>query len=127
MRQLFLNLIGNALKFHRPGEPPVVEVSCQIIQRPRKTLPTTGSKFLEIRVEDNGIGFEDEYRERIFKLFERLHGRSEYDGTGMGLAICRKIVERHGGTIRAEGRPNQGATMIMRFPLIDPSAVPGPE
>lgn len=122
MRQLFLNLIGNALKFHRPGEPPFVEVSSRTIQE-SENPEGAGSPVLEIRIEDNGIGFEDQYSERIFRLFERLHGRSEYEGTGMGLAICRKIVERHGGTIRAEGRPNQGAMMILQIPLLDS---PGP-
>ena len=126
MRQLFLNLIGNALKFHRPGQPPSVEVLSRTIQD-SENPEWTGTPVLEIRVEDNGIGFENQYSERIFKLFERLHGRGEFEGTGMGLAICRKIVERHGGTIRAEGRPNQGAMMILQIPFLDPPPPTGAE
>ncbi len=95
MRQLFQNLIGNALKFHKPGEKPMVQVH---------SAPNTDSGC-EIIVEDNGIGFEEQYLERIFAPFQRLHGRSEYEGTGMGLAICKKIVERHGGSITARSNP----------------------
>lgn len=76
--------------------------------------------FQEIIVEDNGIGFEQKYVDRIFAPFERLHGRSEYEGTGMGLAICRKIAERHGGTITARSVPNQGSTFIVTVPLKQP-------
>jgi PAS domain S-box-containing protein len=106
MRQLFQNLIGNALKF-RDQNKPLIRVYGQVADH----------GFYEIFVKDNGIGFGPEYAERIFIPFERLHGRSEYEGTGMGLAICRKIVERHGGTIRAESEPEKGATFIVRLPL----------
>ena len=106
MRQLFQNLIGNALKF-RDQNKPLIRVYGQVADH----------GFYEIFVKDNGIGFDPEFAERIFIPFERLHGRSEYEGTGMGLAICRKIVERHGGTIRAESEPEKGATFIVRLPL----------
>jgi signal transduction histidine kinase len=111
MGQLFQNLIGNGLKFRRPGVPLVVKVA----SRP---LPAEGEaeECHEITVSDNGIGFESAYAERIFQLFQRLHGRHEYEGTGMGLAICRKIVERHGGSIRAEGKPGEGATFTITLP-----------
>lgn len=105
MRQLFQNLIGNALKFHKPDEPPVVEVS----SRPKADM-------WEITVTDNGIGFDDKYIEKIFSVFQRLHGRDKYDGTGIGLAVCRKIVERYGGTISAESVKNKGATFTIRLP-----------
>lgn len=88
MRQLFQNLIGNALKFHQPDVPPVVEVSGTIRQKKHATE-------VEILIQDNGIGFEQEYAERIFQPFQRLYGRSQYEGTGLGLAICQKIVEGH--------------------------------
>jgi light-regulated signal transduction histidine kinase (bacteriophytochrome) len=106
MRQLLQNLIGNALKFHRPGEPPVVTVSA-----------ARRNRQLEIRVEDNGIGFESKDAARVFLPFHRLHGRAEYEGTGIGLTICRKIVERHDGTIRAESQPGSGSRFIVTLPL----------
>lgn len=113
MRQLFQNLLGNALKFRRAGVPPIVHVTCA---RSDAAVPSR-----QIVVEDNGIGFEPRYTAKIFQLFERLHGRSEYEGTGMGLAIARKIVERHGGTILASGRPGRGATFTFTLPLQPPS------
>jgi PAS domain S-box-containing protein len=107
MRQLLQNLIGNALKFHRPNEPPRLQVRGRV-------LPD--GEACEITVADNGIGFDEKYLDRIFAPFQRLHGRAEYEGTGMGLAICRKIVERHGGTITARSTPKQGATFVVRLP-----------
>jgi signal transduction histidine kinase len=106
MLRLFQNLIGNALKF-RGSEAPHVTISGR--------LDDPG--MCEISIKDNGIGFDPEFADIIFKPFQRLHGRSEYDGTGMGLAICRKIVERHGGSIRAESKPGKGSTFIVRLPV----------
>lgn len=112
MRQLLQNLIGNGLKFARPNEPPVVRVESRV-------LPVTNGEIerCEISVADNGIGFEEVYLDRIFELFQRLHGRQEYEGTGMGLAICRKIAERHGGSITARSAPDEGAKFILTLPL----------
>jgi len=110
MRQLFQNLIGNALKFHPHGEPPLVKVTGQAIE----IGPLPG---VEIRVEDRGIGFDPKYLDRIFKPFERLTGRSEYEGSGMGLAICQKIAERHGGSITADSQPGQGAAFRVLLPV----------
>jgi signal transduction histidine kinase len=113
MRQLFQNLIGNALKFHRPGVPPLVKVRAQL-------LPGTEDGQLprcRIEVEDNGIGFDEKHLEHIFAPFQRLHGRHEYEGTGMGLTICRKIVERHGGAITARSTPGEGSTFIVTLPV----------
>jgi light-regulated signal transduction histidine kinase (bacteriophytochrome) len=107
MRQLFQNLTGNALKFHGE-ESPVVKIYGRILDK--------GSHY-RIFVEDNGIGFDEKYLERIFAPFQRLHGRDEYDGTGMGLAICKKIVERHGGMISAESSPGKGSKFIITLPL----------
>jgi signal transduction histidine kinase len=107
MRQLLQNLIGNALKFHRPGEPPVIRVGA--------AAPANGSVVLT--VADNGIGFDERYAERIFGAFERLHGRSAYDGTGIGLSIARKIAWRHGGEITARATPGEGATFTVTLPL----------
>jgi PAS domain S-box-containing protein len=107
MRQLFQNLIGNALKFHKPGEKPMVQV---------RSVSKTDLEC-QIVVEDNGIGFDEQYLERIFAPFQRLHGRSEYEGTGMGLAICKKIVERHGGSITAKSTPGKGSLFIIDLPV----------
>jgi light-regulated signal transduction histidine kinase (bacteriophytochrome) len=106
MLRLFQNLIGNALKFHGV-ETPHIKVYGKLHRH----------GICEIFVKDTGIGFDPKYAELIFKPFQRLHGRSEYDGTGMGLAICRKIVERHGGNIRAESEPGKGSTFIIRLPV----------
>jgi PAS domain S-box-containing protein len=105
MLRLFQNLIGNAVKFRGP-ESPLIRICGR--------LDDLG--MCEISVKDNGIGFAPEFADIIFKPFQRLHSRSEYDGTGMGLAICRKIAERHGGTIRAESTPGKGSTFIVRLP-----------
>jgi signal transduction histidine kinase len=105
MHQLLLNLVGNALKFHWPGIPPVVKVSSE-------RLPAA----VQIIVEDNGIGFNPEAVDLMFQPFQRLVGRNEYEGSGMGLAICRKIVERHGGEINARSQPGQGAAFTVRLP-----------
>jgi len=119
MRQLFQNLIGNALKFHRPGVPPEVRIRGRVLPGP----PAEGDKTqlglqCELVVEDNGVGFDSAYTERIFELFQRLHGRDEFEGTGMGLAICKKIVERHGGKITATGTPGQGSRFLVMLPVL---------
>ncbi|HTN75785.1 MAG TPA: CHASE3 domain-containing protein [Pirellulaceae bacterium] len=118
MRQLLQNLIGNALKFRRAETPPEVQVFSRVVSR--TPSPVDGEALglhCEITVQDNGIGFEQVYVDRIFELFQRLHGREEYEGTGMGLAICRKIVDRHGGRITAESSPGQGARFIVTLPI----------
>ncbi|MGH9759934.1 MAG: sensor histidine kinase, partial [Blastocatellia bacterium] len=119
MRQLFQNLIGNAVKFHKPGIGPVVRVSDNLLGRvdSRTSEKTTLDGLCEIVVQDNGIGFDSKYCERIFAPFQRLHGRSEYEGTGIGLAVCRKIVERHGGNLEAESEHGKGARFIITLPV----------
>jgi PAS domain S-box-containing protein len=118
MRQLLQNLAGNALKFHRPAEPPVVRVWGEVTDGPP-------GPHCRLYVKDNGIGFDEVYLDRIFQLFQRLHGRHEYEGTGMGLAICRKIAERHGGSITAHSAPGQGATFVVTLPLAPQAGVNG--
>jgi PAS domain S-box-containing protein len=110
MRQLFQNLISNALKFHRAGVPPVVELHGE-------RVVVNGRTLLEIRITDNGIGFTHRESERIFGVFQRLHGRDEYEGSGLGLAICRKIVLRHFGHITAHAVPDSGATFVVQIPF----------
>jgi signal transduction histidine kinase len=117
MRQLLQNLIGNALKFHRPGEPPVVQVHGRPALAPEGEGDAADPTLCRIAVQDNGIGFDEKYLDRIFGVFQRLHGRGEYEGTGMGLAICRKIVDRHGGSITARSAPGHGATFLVTLPL----------
>jgi light-regulated signal transduction histidine kinase (bacteriophytochrome) len=122
IHQLLQNLVGNALKFHRPDAPPVVKVyaheggerGARNGERQEATLDA--SRFT-LHVEDNGIGFDPKYTDRIFKPFQRLHSRNDYEGAGMGLAICRRIVERHDGIITAVSAPGQGATFIVTLPL----------
>ncbi len=114
MAQLFQNLIGNGLKFRKPGETPLVRIESQV-----QALPS-GAPGWQITVEDNGIGFDEKYRDRIFQIFQRLHGRNEYEGTGIGLAICRKIVDRHGGSILASSSPGAGAKFIITLPHCAP-------
>ena len=106
MRQLLQNLASNALKFHRPGVPPRVEIG-----------GVTEDGRARITVTDNGIGFDEKYADRIFTMFERLHGRGKYEGTGIGLAICRKIAERHGGEITAKSRLGEGSTFVVTLPV----------
>jgi signal transduction histidine kinase len=113
MRQLLQNLIGNALKFRRPEEPPVVKVEAQIIPDP----DTPEKKLCRLTVSDNCIGFDEKYLDRIFNVFQRLHPRNEYEGTGMGLAIVRKIALYHGGDITAKSKPGEGSTFILTVPV----------
>ncbi len=111
MRQLIQNLIGNALKFHKPGVPPTITVRGRTLD---------GGNKVEITVMDNGIGFEPKHTKRIFGTFQRLHGISEYAGTGIGLSMCRKIVDRHQGQIEASSEPGQGTTFTIALPVQQP-------
>jgi signal transduction histidine kinase len=128
MRQLLQNLIGNALKFHKPGEQPVVQVEADVMSDPSALSVANGvpsGPVCRLTVRDNGIGFDEKYLDRIFNVFQRLHGRSEFEGTGMGLAICRKIVERHRGRITAQSSPGNGATFLVTLPVSQPQTSPG--
>jgi signal transduction histidine kinase len=106
MRQLLQNLLSNALKFRRKGVPPWVRVSGRVL----------GDGFCTVTVEDNGIGFEESQREQIFKPFQRLHSRFEFEGCGLGLAICAAIAMRHGGSVEARGYPGEGAVFVVTLP-----------
>ncbi len=114
MRQLFQNLIGNALKFSKPDRKPVIRVDGAIVSAIESSVRID---LCRLTIADNGIGFDNEYKDQIFKIFQRLHGRGEYEGTGIGLATCRKIVERHGGDIDADGRPDEGTTFTVTLPV----------
>jgi light-regulated signal transduction histidine kinase (bacteriophytochrome) len=112
MRQLFQNIIGNSLKYHHQNRSPIIS-----IKRIESPDPPTQQNYIRFSIEDNGIGFEKEYQHAIFDIFQRLHTRKQFQGTGIGLSICKKIIERHQGSIRAEGIAEQGATFIITLPL----------
>ena len=119
-RQLVQNIVGNALKFHKPGVPPVVRIRAMRWEAVRESEPRLpAGEGYRVTFSDNGIGFDQAYSDRIFEVFQRLHGRDEYEGTGIGLAICRKIAERHGGTISVSSREGEGTTFF-----VDPPTAP---
>ncbi len=133
LQQLFQNLISNAIKFGREGEAPVIRISGEQVRGvdlsnddkawirqyapDRSAAAFDAEQYCRITVADNGIGFDQQYSDKIFQIFQRLHGRSEYEGTGIGLAICKRIVENHHGLIRAVGEPGKGATFTILLPL----------
>jgi PAS domain S-box-containing protein len=114
VRQLFQNMILNALKFHQENIPPMLNIYTQTIHH---QADTQSVPQIRIFIEDNGIGFDEKYLDRIFGVFQRLHGRNVYEGTGIGLAVCKKIVDRHNGWISAESAPGRGATFIVTLPV----------
>jgi PAS domain S-box-containing protein len=116
MRQLLQNLLSNALKFRREALRPEVRITARLYTADRSIHRAAG-RLCEVTVADNGIGFKPDYAERIFGIFQRLHGRGEYPGTGIGLATCRKILERHGGAITASGQAGEGATFVFTLPV----------
>lgn len=126
MRRLFQNLITNGLKFARKDVPPVIRIEARRLQHFAepylKVLAV--AELWEITVQDEGIGFDEKYLDRIFAPFQRLHGRNEFEGTGMGLAICRKIAEAHWGSINAKSSLGQGATFIVNLPTVQPVIQP---
>lgn len=113
MQQLMQNLVSNAIKFRKPEVVPEVRIRSEV----------KGGK-MHLTVSDNGIGFEPKYSARIFRIFERLHGRTEYPGTGIGLALCRKVTDRHGGVIEAQSMPGEGATFEVILPVEQPAGTP---
>lgn len=117
LRQLVQNLLANALKFHKPDQVPAVRVRSERIELP-SGAPEAAPDVPGYRIEfqDDGIGFDMAYADRIFQVFQRLHGRDAYEGTGIGLAVCRKIAESHGGTIVAKSEPGQGASFVVTLP-----------
>ncbi len=118
MQQLFENLIGNAIKYSRPGVLPVIHITAEKVRQTRSVDGLEETQWYhKITFADNGIGFEQEYASKIFDLFQRLHGKGEYEGTGIGLAICKKIVQSHGGAIKAQGVPDVGATFTVYLPV----------
>ncbi|WP_234734371.1 PAS domain-containing sensor histidine kinase [Tellurirhabdus bombi] len=120
LSQLFQNLISNAIKFHLPDVVPQIHIGYRLVsatELPQNLKPASqATSFHQISVADNGIGFDEKYLDRIFEIFQRLHGRSNFSGTGIGLAICQKVVINHGGAITASSQPGKGATFVVYLP-----------
>jgi PAS domain S-box-containing protein len=118
MRQLFTNLLSNAIKFRKPAEPPSIKVLSEVLSDREKNdrLLLPDKKYYKIIIRDYGIGFEQEYALKIFQIFQRLHGKAEYPGSGIGLAICKKIVENHNGILYAESKLDEGAAFTVILP-----------
>ena len=119
MQQLFYNLISNALKFRKKSGEPVIKITSEIMKK--KELEqfisnVNGLNYFKITVSDNGIGFDEKYADEIFMVFKRLHSYHEYEGTGVGLSICKKIIEKHHGFIKAESKPDKGSTFMIALP-----------
>lgn len=121
IQQLFNNLLNNALKFSKPDRQPHIRILSELTDASdiKAGVKAGGGTYCHISIHDNGIGFDPYYDKKIFEVFQRLHGRSEYGGTGIGLAICKKIVENHHGVLFAEGTPDQGATFHIYLPMTD--------
>ena len=118
LEQLFINIISNSLKYSKPDEPSVITISTRRIKayKAPKLKDNTKKEYIKIVIKDNGLGFEQKYAKKIFLLFNRLHGKNEFPGTGVGLAICKKIVENHKGYIFAKGKPDEGAVFEIYLP-----------
>jgi PAS domain S-box-containing protein len=122
LSQLFNNLLSNAIKFREEGKNPVITIKSESITRSEATnYLINGQNYYKVTLTDNGIGFSNEYAEQIFTVFKRLHGRAQYAGTGIGLAICRKVVDNHNGFIYANSTINQGTTFTIILPKIQPT------
>lgn len=123
--QLFSNILSNAIKYHKPGTQPKIHITQNLVASTaldEDAVP--GSRFYKISIRDNGIGFAQEHNNKIFDLFQRLHGKDEYEGTGIGLAICKKIMQNHHGFIKAEGKQNEGATFHIYVPVDEKNKYP---
>jgi signal transduction histidine kinase len=116
--QLFYNLVNNSLKFTRPGIPPLIKIYMEPVD-PSK-LSSDPKQYVIIKVADNGIGFEQKNADSIFETFTRLNSKDKFEGTGLGLTLCKKIAERHGGSITAEGKEGEGAIFTIRLPMKQP-------
>jgi signal transduction histidine kinase len=118
IKPLFFNLIGNALKYSKKNVAPVIKIYPEIVSNEKAGATAKDSvRYCRIFIKDNGIGFEQQYAGQIFEMFQRLHSQTDYEGTGIGLALCKQIVEKHKGYISALSNANEGATFIVSLPL----------
>lgn len=119
LKQLFTNLLENSIKYHQPGKTPVIDIHAVMVTGKDFSKDSTleNKRYHAISLKDNGIGFEQQYAEKIFALFQRLHDKQSYSGTGIGLAICKKVVENHNGFITATSIPNEGSTFTIYIPV----------
>jgi PAS domain S-box-containing protein len=118
IRQVFQNMMSNALKFSKEEEPPVIHISSTYLEeRSFEALPQSEGPFCLIRIKDNGIGFDQKYQNHIFALFERLHSKDSYEGSGIGLSITKKIIEKHDGLVQARGISGEGAEFLLLLPV----------
>jgi signal transduction histidine kinase len=120
IKSLFLNLIGNAIKYSKPNVPPEIKIYCDNLEADENG---TQPHHFRIFIKDNGIGFDQKYAEQIFDMFKRLHVHTEYEGTGIGLALCKQIMEKHNGYINAVSSENEGATFIISLPAKEVESV----
>jgi light-regulated signal transduction histidine kinase (bacteriophytochrome) len=117
IKPLFQNLIGNALKYSKKDTEPIIKITSEISTNSNGKSKDSKLKYCRIYIEDNGIGFDQKYAEEIFGMFKRLHHNTEFEGTGIGLALCKKIVEQHKGYISARSKINEGSTFIISIPV----------
>ena len=120
MNQLFYNLIGNALKFSKEDISVEIKINCEMVDENEKEFLKLNKNYsyCKISVADNGIGFDQNYASKIFEIFQRLHGKQEYAGTGIGLSLAKKIVDNHGGNISAVSLENEGSIFYVILPVI---------
>ena len=125
IRPLFSNLISNAIKYRRADVKPVINIFTENeVDEEQKNGINTNKKYCRIYVQDNGIGFDQKYAEQIFGMFQRLHSNKEIEGTGIGLALCKKIVDEHKGFISARGEINKGSTFVVSLPVLQMEELP---
>ena len=118
IRQLFQNIVSNAIKFARAGVLPVIDIQAVVVRdKAFDSLPDTKGKYCRITITDNGIGFNEAYLDKIFTIFQRLNTHEQYEGTGIGLAIAKKITDKHNGIITARSKEHEGAAFIIVLPL----------
>ena len=122
IKQLFVNLLSNSLKFRKPNSRTFIRIDSETVTHAEKIQVGLSPilEYYKISIADNGIGFDKEYAERIFQIFQRLHGKSEYPGSGIGLAICKKIVDQHNGIISVDSRPDNGSVFTVFLPVQHP-------